>query len=147
MSLLAVTSLAILQKSREKCFHALRPHYISPARSLQSFAAGDLGVGVKFRVLRVLITNDITNLAPNKTSPCKYPVADTLIPTSKSLWMVGLFNDDFSVTRLYSVDSSRWMMKNLKGFGNKRSCHHFKELSRHSPWGTEENHEEPQSGM
>jgi hypothetical protein len=35
-------------------------------------------------------------------------------------------------------------MMNLKAFGRKRSWPKFKVLSRHSPGGTEENHEKPQ---
>jgi hypothetical protein len=37
------------------------------------------------------------------------------------------------------------MMMNWKGFGRKWSRPNFKVLSWHSPGGTEENHEEPQS--
>jgi hypothetical protein len=36
-------------------------------------------------------------------------------------------------------------MMNLKGFGRKWLCPNFKVLSRHSPGGTEDNHENPQS--
>jgi hypothetical protein len=36
------------------------------------------------------------------------------------------------------------MMTNWKGFGRKRSWPNFKVLSRHSPGGTEKNHEKTQ---
>jgi hypothetical protein len=36
-------------------------------------------------------------------------------------------------------------MMNWKGFGRKWLCPNFKVLSRHSPGGTEDNHENPQS--
>jgi hypothetical protein len=37
-------------------------------------------------------------------------------------------------------------MMNWKGFGRKWSWPNFTVLSRHSPAGTEKNHEKPQSG-
>jgi hypothetical protein len=38
-------------------------------------------------------------------------------------------------------------MLNWKGFGRYRSLPNYKALSRHSPGGTEENHEKRQSGL
>jgi hypothetical protein len=64
-------------------------------------------------------------------------------------WLVGsLFYDAFSVARLISVDEMvvKWLMMNWKGSGRKRSWPNFKVLSRNSPGGIEENHENPQSG-
>jgi hypothetical protein len=55
------------------------------------------------------------------------------------LLVSSLFNDAFSVTRLYKDGKS--MIKNWKGFGRKRSWPNFKVLSRQSPGGNEENHE------
>jgi hypothetical protein len=39
------------------------------------------------------------------------------------------------------------MMMNWKRFGRRRSWHNFKVLAQHSPGGSEENHEKPQSGQ
>jgi hypothetical protein len=59
------------------------------------------------------------------------------------------FCNNSSVTKTIYNNSGWWddeRMMNWKGFGRKWTWHNFQVLSRHSPRGTKENHETPQSG-
>jgi hypothetical protein len=82
----------------------------------------------------------VPTLSPN-TSPVIITIRITIY-----LFVVYL-TKLFEFVRLYSVEwmGNKWMM-NWKGFWRKRSWPNSKVLSWYSPGGTEENHEQPQSG-
>jgi hypothetical protein len=64
----------------------------------------------------------------------------------ETMSICSLFNNALSVTNtIYSVEwmGDTWM--NWEGFGRKRSLLNFEVISRHSPGGTEETRQTPQS--